>query len=174
MTAPRLRFAAIGTDFGADALESALLKAGHQIDWPVAWEDIPDYSAVLLRLSAADLPDAIQRLESCVIAQHIVIHTALEVGADPLLELPAVGMALHRLANGDVVVDTNDEVAATVAAVLVGELQGNPVMVPAEERPALANALRLVAQARKLQVEALHSVHSEAAKDLLDRLCTLY
>lgn len=174
MGAPRLSFAAIGTDFGADNLERALLKAGHQIHWPVAWEDISSYSAVLLRLSAGDLPDAVSRLADLVTAQHIVIHTALEIGAEPLLELPSVNMALHRLSNGDLLVDTNDEVAATVASVLVGELQGNPVMVPGEERKALAGALHLVAQAKKLQIEAMRSVHSRAAKDLLDRMCSLY
>lgn len=174
MSAPRLRFAAIGTDPNAEYVESALVRAGHSIHWPVAWEDIQSYSAVLLRLSAEDLPDAVSKLSDLVTAQHIVIHTALEVGAEPFIDLPSVNLALHRLSNGDVIADTLDEVSATVASVLIGELHGNPVIIGADERPALANALKLMAEARALQREALHSVHSQAAKDLLDRIGTLY
>lgn len=174
MTAPRLDFAAIGTNPNADALESALAKARHRVHWPVEWQDVSNYSAVLLRVSADDLPDVISRLEEHLSANQIVIHTALEVGAAPLIELPAVGIAMHRLYNGDIIVETNDEIAATVASVLISELHGNPVIIPAEEREALAQALEYLAQARKLRYKALSSVTSEAAKDLVDRLGGVY
>lgn len=174
MAGPRLRLAAIGTDRSADPLLYALLDAGHQVEWPVSWDDVGSYSGVLLRLSEEDLADAISRLEERVTAQQIVIHTCLEVGAEPLLDLPAVGIAMHRLSSGDTIVDTNDEISATVASVLISELQGNPVPVPAGERRALARALELVEQSRKLQREALGSVRSQQARDLLDRMCGLY
>lgn len=174
MSAPRLDFAAIGTNPNADALESALIKAGHRVHWPVDWHDVPNYSAVLLRVAADDLPDVVSRLEHHVSTSQIIIHTALEVGAAQLIDLPAVGIAMHRLGNGDTIVETNDDIAATVASVLISELHGNPVEIPTDERPALAEALELLNQARELRYKALGSVQSEVAQDLIDRLGEVY
>lgn len=158
--------ALIGTD---DVLASRLERAGHHVEWRlVPWDELSEFDLIVISVGEEDLPDVIHRLESVVTPRQIVIHSAVGVGADILLDLPSLGIAMSVFGD-EFVVSTCDEISQTVAAVLVSELGGNLWVISDDERRDLARALELARQSNELRREALRAARSETARNIVIR-----
>ncbi|QTH59518.1 hypothetical protein J5O04_12180 [Corynebacterium hindlerae] len=162
---PRLRVADTSR---LSELARRLSQAGHHVGEATSWEDLAKFDLIIISEPAEYVPEAVQRLEPLVSSRQIVIHTAVELGAEPLIDLPALGIAMACFGD-DFIVDTCDEISQAVAEVLVAEMHGSVWAVSDEERPDLARALKIAAEANALKLQALRSVSSEAARNIVIR-----
>lgn len=165
MPGPRLRIAVIGQ---WNETVDQLGNAGHSLAFDVPWDRVSDYEVVVLAVGAADLPDVVSRLDGVLSNRHIVIHTAVEVGAEPLMELPSLGIAMTCFGT-EFVVSTCDETSHTVASVLVADLGGNFWNISDEDRFDLARALLIASESNRLKRSALDAAPPGAATEIVVR-----
>ncbi|WPF65858.1 MULTISPECIES: hypothetical protein [unclassified Corynebacterium] len=144
----------------AGEIATGLENAGHAmipLDAATTGGEIEAVQAILLGVSARELPEAVAQIAPHTRPHHIVLHVVPGESLEPLTPVKEVGAVVGSLVPlwpGRWAVEYTDELGKTVLELLVKELGGVAVLVSGERRAALATGLSWSRFARDVAEEA--------------------
>ncbi|WP_151549989.1 MULTISPECIES: DUF2520 domain-containing protein [Corynebacterium] len=158
MNAPRMRVSIVSAGAVGTAIGEKLAAVGHRVDYTAAPATAAENAQLLvLDVADSDLEAAVAELLPHVQPRQIVLHTAASHGVgvlQPLAERGALTIAAHpamiltdttaaaaRLDGCGWGVSTRDELAATVAELLITEMNGHAIAIAEQQRELYAAAM---------------------------------